>query len=130
MEVPLDEQMRRISAICGQPEWILDSAYGKWQHIPLAHADLIVALDYSRPFSFLRLFMRTLRHLVAGKLVCNGNRETFRQALSRKSMLIWQFQSWPSKRQRIRAWAANPEGPPVLQLTTHRQTKKWLASLT
>ncbi|MGH4002720.1 MAG: AAA family ATPase [Pseudonocardiaceae bacterium] len=46
VEVPGDEQRRRIRQICEQTEWILDTAYGKWLDVPLEHAQLIVALDY------------------------------------------------------------------------------------
>ncbi|MGH3467846.1 MAG: adenylate kinase, partial [Thermocrispum sp.] len=48
VETPLDEQVRQVSAICAGEEWILDTAYGKWREIPLARAELIVALDYPR----------------------------------------------------------------------------------
>src|SRR5581483_8653448 len=48
VEVPVDEQRRRIAAICAGERWILDTAYGTWREIPLARADLIVALDYPR----------------------------------------------------------------------------------
>ena len=30
VEVPSDEQRRRIQQICQRAEWILDTAYGKW----------------------------------------------------------------------------------------------------
>jgi adenylate kinase family enzyme len=34
--VPLDEQRRRIEAICARERWILDAAYGPWLDIPMA----------------------------------------------------------------------------------------------
>jgi adenylate kinase family enzyme len=48
VDVPDDEQRRRIEQICRRPEWILDAAYGKWIDVPLAWVELIVALDYPR----------------------------------------------------------------------------------
>ena len=45
VEVPGDEQRRRIQQICERPEWILDTAYGKWLDVPLGYAQLIVALE-------------------------------------------------------------------------------------
>ena len=48
VEVPIDEQRRRIAGICAQPEWILDSAYEQWLDLPLSRVELIVALDYRR----------------------------------------------------------------------------------
>jgi hypothetical protein len=38
--------------------WILDTAYSTWLAIPLARADLIVALDYPRFVSLARLVGR------------------------------------------------------------------------
>jgi hypothetical protein len=32
------EQRRRIHRICHQPEWILDTAYGRWLDVPLGRA--------------------------------------------------------------------------------------------
>ena len=55
----------RRGEICAGEEWILDHAYGKWREIPLARAELIVALDYPRWLSLSRLIGRTL-YLVAG----------------------------------------------------------------
>jgi adenylate kinase family enzyme len=124
-----DEQRRRIAAICAGPAWILDAAYGRWLDIPLARAEVIVALDYPRWLSLARLTSRTARRLVDRRTICNGNRETLRQAIGPDSILRWHFQSFARKRARIRAWTANPPGPRVVRLTTPRQTARWLDSL-
>lgn len=36
IEVPIEEQRRRIGDICAGSRWILDTAYGKWLDIVLA----------------------------------------------------------------------------------------------
>ena len=129
--VPVDdeEQRRRIIAICALPAWILDSAYGKWLDVPLARAEVIVALDYPRWLSLSRLTTRTLRRLVDRRTICNGNRETLRQTLGPDSILRWHFQSFARKRARIRSWITNPPGPIVVRLTTPRQATCWLRKL-
>ena len=33
--VPVEEQRKRIQAICDGAEWILDTAYGQWIDVPL-----------------------------------------------------------------------------------------------
>ena len=53
MQVPEDEQRRRIEAICAGERWVLDTAYGAWVDVPLARAELIVALDFPRWLSLL-----------------------------------------------------------------------------
>jgi adenylate kinase family enzyme len=127
--VPDDEQRSRISEICAGQRWILDTAYGKWRDIPLARAEVIVALDYPRLVSLRQLLWRTVRRTVTRELACNGNVESLRMAFSRESIVLWHFQSFARKRQRIRAWAADPAGPAVIRLSSPRATRRWLATL-
>jgi adenylate kinase family enzyme len=129
VEVPVEEQRRRIAAICAGEQWILDSAYGTWREIPLARAELIVGLDYPRWFSLQRLLRRTVARALDGRLICNGNRESLRQALSRDSIIWWHVTSFARKRRRIRRWSRDPAGPPVVRLTSARDTEAWLSGL-
>ncbi|MPZ96702.1 MAG: adenylate kinase [Propionibacteriales bacterium] len=125
-EVPDEEQRRRIEAICTGGEWVLDAAYGKWLEVPLGRVELIVALDYPRWFSLQRLLRRTAARALDRRQICNGNRESLRQVFSRKSIIAWHFQSFRRKRQRIRQWCDDPAAPPVVRLTSRRQTESWL----
>jgi adenylate kinase family enzyme len=127
--VALDEQRRRIAAICAGERWILDAAYTSWLDIVLPRTDLIVALDYPRWRSLSRLARRTFARARDHRQVCNGNTESFRQAFSRESIIAWHFQSFARKRDRIRAWAADPAGPPIVLLTSPAAANRWLAGL-
>lgn len=127
VQVPSEEQRRRVEAICAGERWILDSAYSNWLDVPLARAQLIVALDYPRWLSFGRLARRTLLRAVDRRPTCNGNTESLRQMLSRGSIFAWHYRSFARKRARIRAWAAFPPGPAVVRLTSPRATRRWLA---
>lgn len=129
VEVPAEEQRRRISEICAGPAWILDTAYGKWLDVPMSRAELIVALDYPRWVSLSRLVRRTVARSVDRRPICNGNTESLRNAFSKQSIVWWHFQSFRRKRDRIRRWAAAPGGPRVLHMTAPRQTEAWLAAL-
>jgi adenylate kinase family enzyme len=120
-EVPLDEQRRRISAICAQEEWILDSAYGKWAELPVTRAQLIVGLDYPRWRSLSRLVWRTVNRVVTRQPVCNGNTETLRNVLARDSLLVWHFRSFGRNRRRLRGWELDPTGPSVRRLSKPAQ---------
>jgi len=126
VEVPPEEQRRRISDICARSEWILDTAYAKWRYIPLARAELIVALDYPRWVSLQRLLRRTVARCVRRTPICNGNTESLRLAVSRNSIVGWHFRSFSRKRARIREWAAQEGGPKVLRLATPGQAEAWL----
>ncbi|MDQ6938074.1 MAG: adenylate kinase [Actinomycetota bacterium] len=123
------EQRRRISLLCAQPRWILDTAYGPWLDVPLGRAELIVALDYPRWLSLARLLRRTTLRTLDQRPICNGNTETLGQVFSRESIVVWHFRSFARKRARIRAWATDPSGPALVRLTSPRATSRWLAGL-
>lgn len=127
--VPLDEQRRRIAALCAEPRWVLDTAYANWLDLVLPRAELIVALDYPRWRSLARLLRRTVGRAIDKRLVCNGNQESFRLALSKDSIVLWHFKSFRRKRARIRGWVAQPPDAEVLVLRSPRATERWLAGL-
>ena len=129
VEVPLDEQRRRIGAICAGPRWILDTAYSRWLDLALPRAELIVALDYPRWLSLGRLVRRSVMRAVDRRKICNGNTESFRQLVSRDSIIVWHFRSFAHKRQRINEWAADGSGPAVVRLTSPSVTRQWLKAL-
>jgi hypothetical protein len=106
---------------------VLDTAYAKWMDLPLAGAELIVALDYPRVVSFGRLLKRTFLRVVDKNPICNGNQESWRIVLSRKSILIWHFKSFRNKRRRIQNWIS--EGRNVVRLTSPKLAEKFLNSL-
>ncbi|MCW2815190.1 MAG: hypothetical protein JWN84_2645 [Nocardioides sp.] len=127
--VPEDEQRRIFTEICAGERWVLDTAYGAWRDVPLARADLVVGLDYPPWRSFGSLLRRTLRRAATGELACNGNRETWRQMVSRDSILLWHLRSFRRKKQRMRAMAAAADGPPVLLVRSRRELEAWIAGL-
>ena len=129
VERPREEQCDRASRIAASDEWVLDTAYGHWRDIVTSRTELIVALDYPRLVSLGRLLRRTATRTVTRELVCNGNRESLRQALSSHSILVWHFRSFSHKRERIAKWQAGPSAPPVVRLRSPRMTEEWLAAL-
>jgi len=129
IEVPEDEQRRRIGEICTGDRWILDTAYGRWLDVPLSHADLIVALDYPRWVSLQRLVRRTAGRCWDKRTICNGNTETLKSAFSRNSIIRWHFRSFKRKQRRIGRWMAGDGGPQVVRLTSPRQAEAWLHRL-
>lgn len=127
--VPAEEQRRRFETICAGERWILDTAYSGWRDVALARAELIVALDYPRLLSLARLLRRTLARVLDGRPICNGNRETWRTALSRESIVAWHFRTFAGKRMQIRTWQADPPVPELVRLTSPQEANGWLATL-
>jgi adenylate kinase family enzyme len=126
--MPPDEQIARFDELTRAERWILDSAYGTWRGLVLDRADLVVALDYPGWLSLARLLRRTAARLVDGQLVCNGNRETLRNALARDGILAWHVTSFARKRTQMRAWAAAPTGPLVIRLRRPAHARRFLAA--
>lgn len=129
VQVSDEEQRSRIQAICDQDAWILDTAYGKWIDVPLARAELIVALDYPRWVSLGWLIKRTLARATDREPVCNGNQESWKLMFSRDSILLWHFKSFRRKRARILAWKSGGVEADVMHFTHPNQVAWWLASL-
>ena len=129
VEVPVDEQRRRIELICSSERWILDTAYSRWMEVPKGRVDLIVALDYPRWLSLARLLRRSARRVVRREQTCNGNVETMGKLLGDDSIIRWHFRSFGRKRARIHEWIMDSSGPPVVRFRSPCQTREWLATL-
>jgi hypothetical protein len=123
---PEEEQRAIIAEVCAGSQWVIDSAYGSWQDIPLLSVDLVVGLDIPRWVSYGQLLRRTVRRLRTKEVICNGNRETLRGQLSTDGLLVWHFRSFGRKRRRMRAWYADPQGPPVLLIRHRHELAAWL----
>ncbi len=124
---PDAEQRQLIADLCAGDAWIIDSAYGIWLDIPLSRVDLIIALDYPRWTSFMRLTGRCIRNLRTRTPICNGNYETWRNLVSPNSILVWHFRSFRRKRERMREWERR--GMPVKRFLRPSEAEAWLASL-
>jgi adenylate kinase family enzyme len=126
VQVSDDVQRARIAAICAQPEWVLDSAYGAWADVPLSSADLVVGLDFPRWLSLSRLLRRTLVRAVRRTRICNGNVESWSAMFSTDSIVVWHFKSFKRKQRRMRQWQTDPAMPQVLLFRSSRAVDEWL----
>jgi adenylate kinase family enzyme len=129
--VPVEASRQRelIAEVVAGERWLLDSSYGDWLGFVLPRVELVVGLDYPRWLSLSRLVRRTVSGAITREPRCNGNVETWRNMLSRESIIRWHFQSFARKRARMRAWAASSDGPEVLLFRHPRELEAWLESL-
>jgi adenylate kinase family enzyme len=129
VQLPVQEQRRRLTELCAADSWLLDSAYGTWVDVPLARADLVVGLDFGRWLTLGRLLRRTAARNFDRREVCNGNVESWRQTFSRESIILWHFRSFRRKHDRLVQWEDDPDRPPVLRLRTPEELEAWLVSV-
>lgn len=127
--VPEAEQREVFGTIAAGERWLLDSSYGQWLDLVLPRTQLVVGLDYPRRLSLSRLVRRTVSGALTKAPRCNGNVESWRNMVSSDSIIRWHFRSFARKRDRMRAWAADPDGPEVLLFRHPRELEAWIAGL-
>ncbi len=126
---PVEEQRRLVAEVAARPKWVFDTAYSSARDLIEPRADVIVGLDYPRWLSLARLLRRTLRCVITQEEVCNGNTENCRAIFSKESIIAWHFKSFRKKKAAMKAWAARPDGAPILLLTHPRELDRALHAL-
>lgn len=122
------EHQRKLAAdVASRDRWVLDSAYGVWRDIVVPRADLVVALDYPRWLSLVRLTRRSIRRVITREPGCNGNVETLSRLFTGDSIFYWHFNSFARKKRVFREWQADPDMPPVLVFRRPKDLDSWLA---
>lgn len=124
-----EELVSIATRLAAEPRWIFDPAYSSVLAPGKDRSQVIVALDHPRWPSSARLLRRTVRRVVCRTEQCNGNVETWRRVVSRDSILRWHLTSFHRKRERMRAWADDPEGTPVLLVGHPRALEDVLGAL-
>jgi adenylate kinase family enzyme len=131
-EAPAEVLQARVdAAIAAAPDgWVADGNYhGKLGTSVLERADTVVFLDLPYRTVLRRVLGRTLSRAFTGKELWNGNRETFRNAFSRESIVWWVIRQHGSYRMK---WP--PRFEPLTHLTvvrlrSAREVRTWLQSI-
>ena len=112
-------------ALAAAPDgWVVDGNYfGKLGPLVLDRADTIVWLDIPYGKALRRAVRRTFRRALRREELWNGNRESFRIALSRDSIVLWVIRT---HRGFGAKWAGRLEGRKVLRVT---DVDAWLQSI-
>lgn len=125
-----ENEMRALADQFTQlPEWVCDSAWGKFKDVIFSRADLLVALDYPRYVSLWRLIKRSIKRVIRREHVCNGNIETWRRLFNSESIIRWHFLSFSRKRQWMREQENRSTGIPVVRLTSPSAAEAFLAAV-
>ncbi len=120
-----DDEIKRIvtERIANNPEgWVTDHN-STVMPIIFENADTVIVLQPQFRYMFWRRFTRSLKRSWTGELICNGNKETFRQNFFSKNSAIYEM--W-TKRHNYRSYAENitAEAPDRVNLIVLKSAKK------
>lgn len=133
--LPTDELRRKVSKFSSQPAWVVDGNYmSQIGEITWSHADSIVWIDTPRLVATARVARRTLGRLILRKELWNGNREQWRQVLSRdpeRSIIMWAWKMHNKYTDRYETAMKDPRWRHVrfVRLRTPREARRFLRSL-
>ncbi len=95
---PKDEFRARVQDAVSSDTWVLDGNYSVARDVVWARATTLVWLNYSLPVVFSRALRRTIQRVCCREILWSGNRETFRLAFSRESILRWVLSTYHRQR--------------------------------
>ncbi|MGB3736540.1 MAG: hypothetical protein WA964_16385 [Ilumatobacter sp.] len=104
----------------GDGGWVVPGNYRNVADLVQRRADTIVWLDLPRHVVIRRLLVRSLRRIVTSAEVCNGNRESLKNLLSRdpeRNVVLWSWQHHDQYREIYEDYA---EGDFWSAATVHR----------
>ncbi len=135
---PLDRDVfrARLGARLDAPVWVVDGNYhSQVQDLVWERADTIVWLDYDRFMILRSVFARTLRRIMTGEVLWNGNRErwaNFFDPRPAENVILWSWTRHPKYRRQYAAKANDPAWADRtwIRLRTRAEAAEFLASLT
>jgi len=119
---------QRVAQALEGEAWVADGNYSKVRDITWGHAQAVVWLDYSLSICLARLFVRTVRRIVARETLWNDNRETLRGQLSRDGLIPYTIRTYRGRRERYAALLQDPAYAhlAVFRLRSLREARRWL----
>lgn len=118
----------------GDRGWVIAGNYSVVSDLTQGTADTIVWLDLPRWLSTARVVRRSLRRVVCGERLWNGNRERLRNLVSRdpeRNIVVWAWQSQPTLAHRYAGFASGRfwSHADVIRLTTSAEVRRFLDSM-
>jgi len=132
--LPEAEFRTRIIDEVGGPDWVIDGNYSEVRDLVWAAADAVIFLDYPRSVIMSRVIRRTLGRAATRRMLWNGNRESFKNLLSRdpeENIIRWASAGVDTLHERYLSAMSDPKwsGLNFVRLTDPRQTAAFLAAL-
>jgi adenylate kinase family enzyme len=99
---PRDEFRYRVAEAVAQEEWVLDGNYSYTQDVTWLRATHLVWLNLPFLVVLWRSVKRTFGRMITGEEMWAGNRESFRIAFSRDSIIWWVISTYGRRQKRYR----------------------------
>ncbi len=98
---PDPEFRRRVGNVVAMDRWVIEGGYSQVRDLVWGRATTIVWLDLPRPTVMRRIVRRTLRRMIGGTRLWNGNRERPGNLLSRNAevnIILWAWRTHARRR--------------------------------
>lgn len=124
--IPAQEKefIQAVEKTVTAPAWIVTGNYRVAQPLIWSRGDTLIWLDYGFWRIFGQLLSRTWHRIRDQKPLCNGNYESWRHVLSRKSIFLWFLKTYHRRRREYGAFLANPAAYPQLRLIRLRSRQE------
>lgn len=126
----LEEFRARVASLAEQPGWVIDGNYSHVRDILWSRATTIVIIDLPRRVVMIRVIRRTLGRLLTRKELWNGNRESWRNALSRdpmRNIILWAWNTHSKYHAEVPREAREAVGSDrVVILTSPRHVREFI----
>lgn len=101
--LPTEEFRSRVERLCAADGWVVDGNYSLVRDLVLARADTVVWIDPPRWRVMAQVVPRSLARVISRRPMWNGNRESWRNLISRdpeESIIRWAWTTYQPTRQR------------------------------
>jgi adenylate kinase family enzyme len=130
--IPLDlEEFRvRVQQFAEEPRWVVDGNYRHVRDILWPLATMIVLIDLPKRVVMTRVIKRTFLRIMKREELWNGNRESWRNALSRDPMnniILWSWTTYSRYHDEVPREALDAVGAErIVMLKSARDVRRFL----
>src|SRR3954454_388155 len=127
VEATADELQAKVRPLVAPDAWVIDGSYrGKLGTVVVERADTVVWLDLPIRVWLPRLAWRTLRRMVTGEELWDGNRERVRNLFERPNIFGWAFRRHFEGRRSFAAVVAARRTTQLVRLRSPREVREFL----
>jgi len=126
----IEEFRVRVESFVKRPGWVVDGNYSHVRDILWPLASTILIIDLPKRVVMTRVIKRTLLRIMRREELWNGNRESWRNALSRdptRNIILWAWNSHAKYHETVpREAKENVGADRVVVLTSAREVREFL----